>query len=117
MIIGLAQIKDTRQHMGKYNLPAQWNDCGNPFKEANHLYFNNKNKMLVVISEALMNDNTWYLHVSCSYRNKLPSWNDLKRVKNLFIGEDRIAYQVLPKQSEYVNLMPYCLHLWSPLEQ
>lgn len=45
----------------------------------------------------------------------LPSWEDLRRVKDIFIGREVEAYQVLPKESEYVNVHPFCLHLWVPL--
>ena len=54
-----------------------------------------------------------YLHISCSHGNKLPTWDELVQVKNTFIGEDVQAFQVLPRKEDYVNLMPYCLHLWA----
>lgn len=57
---------------------------------------------------------TVWLHVSVSRSDRLPSWTDLGFVKQCFIGDDREAVQVLPKESDYVNLHKYCLHLWSP---
>lgn len=62
-----------------------------------------------------------WLHASvCGRRGQndwfLPSWEDLKRVKTDFIGEDRWAYQVLPSAKDYVNQHPYVLHLYSRLE-
>ena len=56
-----------------------------------------------------------FLHVSVSRRSRLPSWDDLKLVKKSFIGEDREAVHVLPKASDYINLHPYCLHLWGEI--
>lgn len=62
-----------------------------------------------------------WLHASVTGRRGkdawyLPSWDDLKRVKNDFIGEDRWAYQVLPSAKDYVNQHAYVLHLYSKLE-
>lgn len=117
MVIGLAQIIDTRIHVFEHEISCSWKDYGFPFSETDRVFYNTKNRLMVIASEDLMDNGIWFLHISCSFKNKLPSWKDLKEVKNTFIGEERVAYQVLPKQSEYVNLMPYCLHLWSPIEQ
>lgn len=62
-----------------------------------------------------------WLHVSvCGRRGEnewyLPSWEELKRAKNDFIGEDRWAYQVLPSAKDYVNQHAYVLHLYSRLD-
>jgi hypothetical protein len=61
-------------------------------------------------------DGQWWDHVSVSRPSRLPSWEDLKTVKALFIGKEREAVQVLPKESEYVNMHPHCLHLWAKRE-
>jgi hypothetical protein len=33
-------------------------------------------------------------------------------VKAIFIGRDKEALQVLPPESEHVNIHPNCMHLW-----
>ena len=33
-----------------------------------------------------------------------------------FVGRERVALQVLPQESKYINLNPYCLHLWACLD-
>ena len=58
-----------------------------------------------------------WLHVSFSRRNKDPSYFDMRRVKELFVGKSRKAIQVLPAEDEHFNFHPHCLHLWSPLEK
>lgn len=58
-----------------------------------------------------------WLHVSCSYARRLPTWEDLKAVKRLFIGPERTAWQILAPDSEWVNLQDYTLHLWSRLDK
>jgi len=55
-----------------------------------------------------------WLHVSVSRTDRLPSWEDLKAVKDRFIGRDREAIQVIPRSRDFVNVHPFCLHLWAP---
>lgn len=58
---------------------------------------------------------TW-LHVSLSRASKLPSWDDVREVKDLFIGRDRCALHLVPPEKFYVNVHPHTLHLWSRLD-
>lgn len=51
-------------------------------------------------------------HVSVSYPNHCPSWDEMCKVKDMFWNEDETVVQYHPKKSEYKNLHPYCLHLW-----
>lgn len=54
-------------------------------------------------------------HVSVSYANRTPSWEDMCWVKSLFFFADEVAMQLHPVE-EYINNHPYCLHLWRPIE-
>lgn len=56
-----------------------------------------------------------WLHVSASFENRLPSWEDMREVKEAFCGKGREAYMVLPPQERYINDHPYVLHLWCPI--
>jgi hypothetical protein len=67
----------------------------------------------VIVSGAVELDGRRWLHVSLAHPRWTPSYSDLCRVKELFIGADREAYQKFARQSEHVNLHPNCLHLWS----
>lgn len=51
-------------------------------------------------------------HVSVSYPNRCPTWEEMCKVKNMFWNEDECVVQYHPPKSEYVNNYPYCLHLW-----
>ncbi|HET9748349.1 MAG TPA: hypothetical protein VFS06_03510 [Casimicrobiaceae bacterium] len=57
-----------------------------------------------------------WLHVSLSRAGKLPSWEDVREVKDIFIGRDRCAIHMVPPEKFYVNLHPYTLHLFSRLD-
>jgi hypothetical protein len=57
-----------------------------------------------------------WAHVSCSRKDKLPSWSDLKCVKQIFLG-DVMAYQVLPPEAEWLNIHEHTLHLFHCLDE
>lgn len=51
-------------------------------------------------------------HVSVSYPNRTPTWEEMCRVKDIFWSDEECVVQYHPPKSEYVNIHPYCLHLW-----
>lgn len=57
-----------------------------------------------------------WLHASTSRQNKLPTWADIREVKDLFIGRDRCALHLVPPEKDYVNLHKFTLHIWSRLD-
>lgn len=69
---------------------------------------------LLVISEVAVYQTIPWLHVSTSFSDRIPPHDDLRQVKALFVG-DRLAVQVFPQEAEYVNDMPFVLHLWAKL--
>ena len=71
----------------------------------------------VILTAMRYGDGRAWLHLSMSRRDgHLPSWRDLREAKDLFIGRDRKAIQVLPSANEYVNINPGVLHLWCCLD-
>ena len=63
---------------------------------------------------AIASDGMGWDHVSVSLKNRVPSWEEMQFVKNLFWNEEETVMQFHPKKSEYVNNHPYCLHMWKP---
>lgn len=61
-----------------------------------------------------MQDGSIFIHVSTAHPHRLPSWEELKKVKDEFIGENVAAYHVLPAKKDFVNVHNFCLHLWAP---
>ncbi|MHB8484014.1 MAG: DUF7694 domain-containing protein [Nitrospiria bacterium] len=57
-----------------------------------------------------------WIHLSISYPNKLPTWDEIVSVRDIFLGNGVEAYQVIPKLVDYVNTHRYCLHLWAPVD-
>lgn len=66
----------------------------------------------VIASVNLQKDNKTWLHVSMTRHAELPSYEDMVKVKRLFIGDHVTAYQVFPPADRHVNHHEYCLHLW-----
>lgn len=54
-------------------------------------------------------------HVSVSIKGRCPRWQEMCFIKQLFWEDEEEVIQYHPKKSEYVNLHPYCLHLWRPI--
>lgn len=57
-----------------------------------------------------------WIHFSVAHPSRIPHWDELRRYKSAFIGDDLKAIQVLLPAHEYVNIHPYCLHLFSCLD-
>ena len=51
-------------------------------------------------------------HVSVSLKKRCPTWEEMCMVKDIFWGEDECVVEFHPPKKDYVNVMPYCLHLW-----
>lgn len=51
-------------------------------------------------------------HVSVSRPLRIPSWEDMDRVKRLFWDDEETVLQFHPKDSERKNLHKNVLHLW-----
>lgn len=71
----------------------------------------------VICSVAVEKDGLNWVHISCARQNRLPDWDDLRTIKDFLLGKDGWAVQVLPPESEYYNVHPYCLHLWQCLDK
>lgn len=74
-----------------------------------------KGNIVVIYSIAQELDNKHWIHLSLSRPNKYPTYDEIKRIKEIFIGNEK-AIIIFPKDSNFVNLHPYCFHLWSCLD-
>lgn len=96
-------------------LPPSWypgEDCASGAGKIYH----RADGLLVLASVRKESDGRVWAHVSCSYRDRLPSYADLVDVKAVLFGADRAAYQVFPRERDHVNIHPYVLHLWGALD-
>ena len=53
-------------------------------------------------------------HVSVSLRNRCASWEEMFEIKDLFFLPEECCVEYHPAKRDYVNVHPYCLHIWRP---
>lgn len=60
-------------------------------------------------------------HVSVTLHKKngasikrCPSFEEMQMVKEKIFTEEEAVFQLHPREEDYVNTHPYCLHLWKP---
>lgn len=58
-----------------------------------------------------------YEHCSVSLPNRCPSWDQMCVMKELFWEDDEVCMQLHPAKKDYINNMPYCLHIWRPINE
>lgn len=74
------------------------------------------------IFRCIVSDGNNWDHVSVSIetineKTRLPTWEELNWIKNLFWDEDEEVIQIHPKKSNYINVHPNVLHLWRPQKE
>ena len=68
-----------------------------------------------VLLRIIASDGAGWEHVSVSLPHRTPTWDEMCFIKELFWDDDDVVVQYHPARKDYVNLHPYCLHLWRPL--
>lgn len=51
-------------------------------------------------------------HMSMSFRDRIPTYEELKEARYYFIYDHVTMGQLFPPKSQFVNVHPYTLHLW-----
>lgn len=72
--------------------------------------------MAAIISGNVELDDKRWIHMSVSTLTRVPTWHELVEVKEWMLGPEAKAIQVIPPRSEYINIHPYTLHLFSCLD-
>ncbi len=62
----------------------------------------------------IFSNNDGWDHISVSFPNRDPSWEEMCIAKDVFFGEEERCVEYHPPRSEYVNLHKHCLHIWKP---
>lgn len=55
-------------------------------------------------------------HLSVSTPSKTPTWEQMCTMKDIFWNKDEVCVEYHPKEEDYVNNHPHCLHVWKPTE-
>lgn len=56
-------------------------------------------------------------HVSVSLKNRCPTWEEMCTVKRIFFRANECCVEYHPPESRYVDIFPYCLHIWRPQDK
>lgn len=51
-------------------------------------------------------------HLSISHPRRLPTYNELKEARYKYTPNLITMAQIFPPLEQYVNIHPFCLHLW-----
>lgn len=68
------------------------------------------------VAQVVASDGAGWEHVSVSFADRCPYWDEMCQIKNIFWPADETVVQYHPSKSNYVNNHPYCLHLWRPYD-
>ncbi len=97
-----------------FAVPPLWQQVECPVKSS--YMFLSMSRLKVVYGEEKI-EGMWWRHLSLSRQDRVPSYDDLTKVKSAFAGDHRAAVMVLPKKEEHINIHPNCLHLWWPVNE
>ncbi len=67
------------------------------------------------VLRVIASDGGGWEHVSVSLPNRIPSWEEMVYVRDMFWDPEDAVMQLHPPHSSYVNNHPFCLHLWRPI--
>lgn len=87
---------------------------------SNHTYGNNgcfKIPLGAKTASVMISDGDGWEHVSVSFADRCPYWDEMCQIKNIFWAADETVIQYHPSKLNYVNNHPHCLHLWRPLSK
>lgn len=95
-------------------LPVEWHiaEDGGEGKA----FVNRMRRLSVIVSGDIELDGRRWVHFSVASPDRLPSWDTLVEMKELFLGKERKAIQVIPPRTEHVNIHKNCLHLFVCLD-
>lgn len=51
-------------------------------------------------------------HVLLNPKNRLPTYEEMANLKDIFWNQNEVTIQVHPSKSDYINIENYTLHLW-----
>ncbi|KAA0888792.1 DUF7694 domain-containing protein [Oryzomonas rubra] len=99
------------------DVPLGWDAMANRVLPGARAFRRKGDKLYVLFTASHWpGDDRIWIHVSASFPNKTPSYQDMAEVKRLFVGEDRKAMHIFPARQYHVNIHEHCLHLFSCVE-
>jgi hypothetical protein len=72
--------------------------------------------LIVQVGLAQESDERCWLHVSVSTLKRMPTYEELKLVRRLFIADRLMAFELHPPKAQHVNFHPFCRHFYACLD-
>lgn len=94
------------------SMPIQFRSADGKRLDDSKAFVNTVTGMRIIISAENHGRDGHWVHISASFPDRVPEYAELRELKNEFLGPEKEAYQVLPKESEYVNMHEHTLHIW-----
>jgi hypothetical protein len=91
-------------------LPADWRRRSD---FVNGIYSDHY-QLSVVWSVERIDGQVWR-HLSVAGADRLPTYDELAKIKNWLLGPESKAIQVFAPASQHINVCQHALHLWSPV--
>lgn len=102
-------VEKCRRTYGPYR-----SEMGKPFGMFSLKFNDNVNLTCVAYNGVI--DGWEHVSVSVAGKNRTPRWDEMCFVKNAFWPEDDTVVQYHPAKEDYVNMHPFCLHLFRPVD-
>ena len=74
-------------------------------------------KLLILVSNGMGWEHLSVHAVGKNKESRLPNYQEMCYLKNLFWEDEDVVVQFHPKKSEYVNQHPHTLHLWRSIDK
>ena len=84
---------------------TSWNDAGVFYIPLN------ETETAQVIADNGVTDPAWE-HISVSTDHRCLTWDEMCMIKDMFFDPSERVVQYHPPKDEYVDIHPFCLHLW-----
>ena len=56
------------------------------------------------------------MHLSISHGRRPPTWSEIKEARYGYLPQVKYAAIILPPKEEYVDVHPFCFHVWEIAE-
>lgn len=91
-------------------VPASWRQIER--RGDGVMYLQSLTHLSLIVSGEEHDGRRW-IHLSMAHPDRMPTWPELVDAKEIFLGREEYAAQVIPPRSQYVNQHPFCLHLFA----
>lgn len=95
-------------------LPKGWEEILSPVIDDIARSFKNGGLHVIFSRSTFEGERQQWRHISVTYMGGPPTWDQIMLCKNLFLGTETEAMQVIPGASDHINVA-HCWHFWSPI--